>query len=67
MDTSKVKVTMTIDVLEDIVFKATTKACGNLYNGLVKAFLDRYDKDFETIIRELDYIKLHLLNKENEE
>ncbi|MEH6957767.1 hypothetical protein [Neobacillus drentensis] len=66
MDNKSVKVTMSLETLEDIVFKASSKACSNLYNGLVKAFLDRYDKDFETIFKELDDIKLTLQIKGNE-
>ena len=57
---------MSLDTLEDIVFKASSKACSNLYNGLVKAFLDRYDKDFETIIKEIDYLKLQARNGNEE-
>ncbi|MFP5111848.1 hypothetical protein ACSU64_05650 [Bacillaceae bacterium C204] len=66
MDNKSVKVTMSLETLEDIVFKASSKACSNLYNGLVKAYLDRYDKDFETIIKELDDINLKLQHRGNE-
>ncbi|WP_286231291.1 hypothetical protein [Neobacillus mesonae] len=66
MDKNSVKVTMTLDVLEKLVYQAATKACSNLYNGLVKQYLDRHDKDLETIISELDYLKASIRRNEEE-
>lgn len=43
--------------LEEIVFKASSKACSNLYNGLAQALLYPMERDMRTILAELDDIR----------
>jgi hypothetical protein len=63
------KIVMTKAELEELIFSQSSRASNNLYKGLCRAFLDQYNRDFETIIKELDYIKLclrYLDKKESE-
>lgn len=53
-------VILTAKQLDDIVFYASRRACTNLYKGLTNAYLERFDSDLATIIKDIDYIKLHL-------
>lgn len=57
-------VNLTIGELDDLVYAAVSRvvsrANNNLYNGLARSFLDRFDEDNRTIIEELDQIKLQL-------
>lgn len=57
---------LTIGELDDLVYaavgRATNRANNDLYHGLAKSFLDRFDEDNRTIVKELEQIKLQLKN-----
>jgi hypothetical protein len=67
MDNKSVKVTMTLETLQNLVFqeayRASRKVEQELFKGLVP-FLNKMNDDFETIIKEIDYIKV-LLQERN--
>lgn len=50
-------VVMTEAELEELVFKAASKACSNLYNGLAKQFLYRQEDDMKRVLFELEELK----------
>jgi hypothetical protein len=67
MGNKNVKVSMSLETLEDIVFhacyRASRKVEQDLFKGLIP-FLNKMNDDFETVIKEIDYIKL-LLQERN--
>lgn len=64
-------VKLSIGDLNDLVyvasFHAATNACSNLYKGLTKAFLDRFDEDHAILIDEMEQIRVRLNALGNEE
>jgi hypothetical protein len=55
-------VTMTAEQLDDLIYytthRASKRANDKLFRGLLP-FLNKMNDDFETIIREIDYLKLN--------
>lgn len=54
-------VTLTIQDLSDLIYytviRANKRSNENLYKGLMRGFLDRFDADLGTIIEQLDDVK----------
>lgn len=70
MEKDKVKVTMTVEALENMLFhvayKASRKSNDELFKGLLP-FLNKMNDDLEKIVLEQDYIKLLLQNSNMKE
>lgn len=66
MDNKSIKVTMTIDVLEDIIYhtayRASRRANTELFKGILQ-FQNKMSDDLELLIREQEYIKLLLQDR----
>lgn len=63
-------VTMSTKDLDDMIYYAVLRASDrtnqNLYDGLIKGFFRQFERDMETVLSELDYIKSHLQTTSNE-
>lgn len=50
--------------LDELVFHAAKGACDLLYNGIANRFLAQFEEDLRLIIKEIDYIKLYIQNRD---
>lgn len=57
-------VTLSIGELNDLIYSASQRAANNatnnLYNGLARAFLDRFDEDNRIFLNELEEMRIRL-------
>jgi uncharacterized protein YgfB (UPF0149 family) len=60
MNKENEKIELTISEIEKLTYDAVRGALKTFFNGLAKAFFDRWDRDFETIVEDLEYIKRFL-------
>lgn len=50
--------------LDELVFHASRGANDQLYNGIVNRFLAQFEEDLRLIIKEIDYIKAYIQNRD---
>jgi hypothetical protein len=50
--------------LQELAFRAAKGACDLLYSGIVNRFLAQFEEDLRLIIKEIDYIKAYIQNRD---